>query len=125
MKFTSTVIMITIVFIMASSFKSSPAIGGKDPIVMEAMTKYTVVSDALAAAKSALLNQKFIIQGDMGASSFTAKKTTGSQADYYIADVSATLIDGKAKVTINFVKVGTGMLKLQKVADDVKAELEK
>lgn len=92
---------------------------------MEAMTKYTVVSDALAAAKSALLTQKFIIQGDMGASSFTAKKTTGSQADYYIADVSATLIDGKAKVTINFVKVGTGMLKLQKVADDVKAELEK
>lgn len=99
--------------------------GGKDPVVMEAMTKYTTIAEALTATKSVLLTQKFIIQGDMGASSFTAKRTTGAEADYFIADVSATLVDGKAKVTINFVKIGTGLLKLQKVADELKAELEK
>lgn len=114
--------IVTLTTIYAKPFIHSP---GKDPIVMEAMTKYTTVAEALTATKSVLLLQKFILQGEIGASSFTAKRTTGAEADYYIADVAASIVEGKAKVTITFVKVGTGLLKLQKVADEIKLELEK
>lgn len=40
-------------------------------------------------------------------------------------DAEAKKSDNKIKITISFVKVGTRLLKLQKVADAVKAELEK
>ena len=77
------------------------------------------------AAKTALLAQKFITSNGIQQNSFTATRTTMSKADYYVADVTATKKDGKIKLTISFVKVGTGFLRLQKIADEVKAELEK
>jgi hypothetical protein len=102
-------------------FKSSI----KDPVIIEVVTKYTSVEDALLAAKSALLSQKFISSAGIQQNTFTATRTTGSKADYYVADVTATKVDGKIKLTISFVKIGTGLLKVQKMADAVKAELEK
>ena len=83
------------------------------------------MDDALLAAKNALLAQKFIAANGIKKASFTSTRTTGSKADYYVADVTATIVNGKIKLTISFVKVGTGFLKLQKVADAVKSELEK
>ncbi|NOT94267.1 hypothetical protein [Ferruginibacter sp.] len=97
----------------------------KAPIVIEVNTKYTSIDDALMAAKNVLLAQKFIAANGIQKSSFTSTRTTGSKADYYVADVTATMVEGKIKLTISFVKVGTGFLKLQKVADTVKSELEK
>lgn len=97
----------------------------KAPIVVEAITQHTTVEEALKAAKAILLSEKFIIEGEMGKNSFTAKRTTNARADYYVADVAAEIKNGKAAVTITFVKVGTGLLKLQKIADSVKAQLEK
>lgn len=96
-----------------------------DPVTIEVVTKHSSVSDALLAAKAALLKQKFILDGTMGEKTFTAKRTTGAKADYYIADVTAAMEGAKTKLTISFVKVGTGLLKLRKVADAVKAEMEK
>ncbi|MBZ4192666.1 hypothetical protein [Niabella beijingensis] len=96
-----------------------------DPVVIEVVTKHTSISDALLAAKAALLKQKFILDGTMGETTFTAKRTTGSHADYYVADVTGKLDGGKTKLTISFVKVGTGLLKVQKMANAVKVELEK
>lgn len=97
----------------------------KDPVVIEVITRYTSVEDALIAAKNALLSQKFIASAGIQQSTFTATRTTGSKADYYVADVSASKTDGKIKLTISFIKVGTGLLRLQKMADAVKAKLEK
>ena len=97
----------------------------KAPIVVEVNTKYTSMEEALMAAKNALLAQKFIAANGIQKSSFTSTRTTGSKADYYVADVTGTMVDGKVKLTISFVKIGTGFLKLQKVADAVKLELEK
>lgn len=97
----------------------------KDPVVIEVITKHNSVEDALVAAKTALLAQKFITSNGIQQNSFTATRTTMSKADYYVADVTATKKDGKIKLTISFVKVGTGFLRLQKIADEVKAELEK
>ena len=83
------------------------------------------MDDALMATKNALLAQKFIAANGIQEKSFTAIRTTWSKADYFVADVTATKADGKIKITISFVKIGTGLLKLQKVADAVKSELEK
>ncbi len=95
----------------------------KDPIVVEIATNYKTLKEALMATKTALMKQKFIPSGGMGESGFTATRTTGSHADYYTADVMAEQADDKVKVTITFIKSGSGMLKLQKVADEVKQEL--
>lgn len=97
----------------------------KDPIKIEVITKHSTLEDALKAAKDALLKEKFIATNGVQEKSFTATRTTGAKADYYVADVAAEKAGGKIKLTISFVKVGTGLLKLQKVADAVKAELEK
>ena len=121
--------LMTIIVILTTTTITKAAkpifIAAKGPIVMEALTKHATVNEALSATKTILLKQQFIIQGEMGSSSFTAKRTTGAEADYYIADVAVAIVDGKAKVTITFVKIGTGLLKLQKVADEIKIELEK
>lgn len=97
----------------------------KDPVVIDVPTKFTSVDDALMAAKNVLLVQKFIAANGIQKSTFTATRTTGSKADYYVADVTAILVGEKIKLSITFIKVGTGLLRLQKVADAVKAELEK
>ena len=97
----------------------------KDPIVIEIITKFTSIDDALIAAKNTLLMQKFIATNGIQKPAFSSTRTTGSKADYYVADVSAIEVNGKIKLTISFVKVGTGFLNLQKVADAVKSELEK
>lgn len=96
----------------------------KNPIVIEVITKYTVINDALQAAKTALLKEKFITTDGIQKTGFTATRTTGAKADYYVADVAAKDEKGKIKLTVSFVKVGTGLLKLQKVADAIKAALE-
>lgn len=97
----------------------------KDPIVIEIITKHSSIDEALIAAKKALLAQKFIASNGIQQNTFTATRTTMSKADYYVADVTATKSDGKIKLTISFVKVGTGFLRLQKIADAVKSDLEK
>lgn len=97
----------------------------KDPIVIEIITKHSSIDEAVIAAKTALLAQKFIASNGIQQNTFTATRTTMSKADYYVADVTATKSDGKIKLTISFVKVGTGFLRLQKIADAVKSELEK
>lgn len=110
-----------------SNTASSSSFGSllKDPVVIEVNTKFTSVDDALMAAKNVLLVQKFIATNGIQKSTFTATRTTGSKADYYVADVTAILVGEKIKLSITFIKVGTGLLRLQKVADAVKAELEK
>ncbi|HVI45583.1 MAG TPA: hypothetical protein VM802_11960 [Chitinophaga sp.] len=94
-----------------------------DPIVIEVATKYTIVEDALNAAKDALLAKKFTTQ-EMQPKRFTATRTTGAKADYYTADVSAAQADGKVVLKITFIKSGTGLLNLKKVAAEVKEKLE-
>lgn len=97
----------------------------KDPVKIEVTTKHSSYEDALKAAKDALLKEKFIVTAGMQEKSFTATRTTNAKADYYVADVTAEKTGGKIELTISFVKIGTGLLKLQKVADAVKADLEK
>lgn len=94
-----------------------------DPIVIEVATKHATVEEALNAAKDALLAKKFIAQ-EMQQTRFTATRTTGAKADYYTADVSASKADGKVTLKITFVKSGTGLLNLKKVAAEVKEKLE-
>ncbi|HEX7756232.1 MAG TPA: hypothetical protein VF421_12850 [Niabella sp.] len=115
---------IPVVLLLSGLFIKVTAATGKDPIVIEILTGYTTADEALQATKKALLNQKFITD-EVQKTGFTAKRTTGARADYYVADVATKEEKGKIKVIISFVKVGTGLLKLQKVADAVKAELEK
>lgn len=121
------VFLLTVVFITANSVqaKSAGSLKAADPITIEITTKHSSINDALLAAKAALLKQKFILDGTMGEKSFTSKRTTGSKADYYVADVTGSMESGKAKLSITFVKVGTGLLKVKKMADAVKADLEK
>ncbi|SIO51335.1 hypothetical protein [Chitinophaga niabensis] len=95
----------------------------KEPIVIEATTKHKNTEEALQATKTILLAEKFITQ-EMQKKGFTATRTTGAKADYFVADVTASEADGKVKVTISFVKVGTGLLNLKKVAERVKEKLE-
>lgn len=97
----------------------------KDPVVITVLMKDKDMSAALQSAQSILLQHKFITATGIQASSFTATRTTGSRADYYVADVTGTSSEGKIKLTITFVRFGTGFLKLQKIADDVKVQLEK
>jgi len=111
--------------LLLTFFISAHAFAGQEPIALEVTTKYTNVQDALQATKKALLMQSFIVEGTVQETSFTAKRTTNAQADYYVAHVAATSKNGIAVVSITFIKVGTGLLKLQKVADAVKVELEK
>jgi len=113
------------VLISFSSLNAKNKKHAADPVTIEVVTKHISISDALMAAKTALLKQKFILDGTMGEKTFTAKRTTGAKADYYVADVTASMDGGKTKLSISFVKVGTGLLKLKKVADAVKADLEK
>jgi len=95
----------------------------KDPIVIEVVTKHKNIEDALQATKTILLAEKFITQ-EVQKKNFTATRTTGSKADYFVADVTATETNGSVKITVTFVKVGTGLLNLKKVAGRVKAKLE-
>jgi|GEM_PF-2432489 len=117
--------LIPVLLLLTITFITAFALAVKDPIVIEVTTKHTSVEDALQAVKTALLKQKFIAANGEQKTGFTATRTTGAKADYYIADITAKSENGKIKITISFVKVGTGMLKLQKVADAVKEDMEK
>ena len=113
-------ILTTLLLLSVSTFSKS-----KDPIVIEVITKFTSIDDALIATKDILLSNKFVATGGIQKTTFTATRTTGSRSDYYVADVTASVVDGKVKITVSFVKFGSGLLKLKKVAGDVKEELEK
>ena len=94
------------------------------PVILDVLTNYKTIKEALLATKMALMEQKFIATNGIQETSFTAKRTSGSHADYYIADVMASkLEDGTINVTITFMKIGSGMLKLSKVSRKVKAKL--
>lgn len=56
----------------------------KDPVVIEVHTKFTSMDDALMAVKNVLLMKKFITTNGIQKPSFTATRTTGSKADYYV-----------------------------------------
>jgi hypothetical protein len=97
----------------------------KDPIVIEVTAKQKTIEEALTAVKMVLLQKKFISANGVQKNSLNAIRTTMSKADYFVADATATQSGGKITVAITFVKVGTGFLNLKKVAEEVKAELEK
>lgn len=119
-KITTTLLLLMMIQILLGANK----LAGKGPVIIEASTKYAKIDEALKATKAELLTNQFILKDGMQEKSFSALKTTGSQADYYVAEVEAELIEGKVKIKITFIKVGTGLLKLQKVADEIKAKLE-
>lgn len=98
-------------------------IQAKGPVTVEIETQFKTIKEATMAAKTALMNQKFIPNGPVQEGQFTATRTTGSKADYYTADVVVEDRSGKIVVTITFIKSGTGLLKLQKVADQIKLDL--
>lgn len=97
----------------------------KGPIVIEVVAKQKTIEEALTAVKMVLLQKKFISANGIQKNSLNAIRTTMAKADYFVADATAAQADGKIKVTVTFVKVGTGFLNLKKVAEEVKAELEK
>ena len=97
----------------------------KDPVIIEVVTKYTATEEALIATKNILLGKKFIATNGIQKTTFTATRTTGAKADYYVADVTASETAGKIKITIAFVKMGTGLLSLKKIAEQVEKELGK
>lgn len=115
-------------FLLAVLFIFTLSVQGQnktsDLVIIEVLTGDSIIEDALIATKSALLKQSFIAKEGMQNRTFTATRTTGSQADYFVADVVATDMKGKIKITITFVKVGTGFLNLANVAANVKATLE-
>lgn len=111
-----------ILSVLAALFITTTAMA-KDPVIVEITTNYKTVKEALVATKTSLLKRKFIPSGGMGESGFTATRTTGSKSDYYTADVMADLDGDHVKVTITFIKSGSGMLKLKNVAEEVKDEL--
>lgn len=76
----------------------------KEPIVIEVLRKQGSIEDALLATKAVLLENKFIAANGMQQSSFTATRTTGSRADYYVADVQATKTEGGVTISITFVR---------------------
>lgn len=117
-------LLIAIVLVVSKSGNAAN-IAFKDPIKIEVATKNTSFEGALKTAKDVLLKQKFIATNGVQEKSFTATRTTNAKADYYVADVTAEKQEGKMKLTISFVKVGTGLLNLQKTANLVKADLEK
>jgi len=117
-KMLSIVFLFTLILTLKTNIARS-----KDPIIVEVTTNFKTVKEALIATKTALMKQKFIPNGGMSESGFTATRTTGSKSDYYTADVMADQVGDKVKVTITLIKSGTGLLKLQKVADELKSTL--
>jgi hypothetical protein len=117
-------ILLLLISISAFSKTKTEFTKGKDPIIIEVITNETSIPDALLATKNELLKYKFIATNGMQLESFTATRTTGSHADYYVADVTAKKSNGKVIITITFVKIGTGLLQLQKIADKVKVDME-
>lgn len=95
----------------------------KDPVFIEVYTRYESIEDALREIKTLLLNEKFITENGIVDSGFTAKMTTGSKADYYIADVTAVAESGKIKVNITFIKVGTGLKSMKKLAEKIEEKI--
>lgn len=100
-----------------------PLYAGKEPTVVEIETMFKTVKEATLATKKSLMSHKFIPNGAVTDNGFTATRTTGSKADYYTADVMTEDKGGKIVVTITFIKSGTGLLKLQKLGEEIKAEL--
>lgn len=121
-------IALTLLILLGSllpQYSSAFSYKSKDPIVIEVTARQKTIEEALTAVKMVLLQKKFISANGVQKNSLNAIRTTMSKADYFVADATAAQADGKIKVTITFVKVGTGFLNLKKVAEEVKAELEK
>lgn len=96
----------------------------KDPVVIEIIMKQKNKEDALTAVKNVLLKKKFISANGVQKNSLNTVRTTMSKADYFVADATAVETGGTVKVTITFIKVGTGFLNMKKIAEEVKKELE-
>lgn len=114
---------ITVLFLLVTIAANHVFAAAKDPIVIEAVTKHKNIEEALQACKTILLGEKFITP-EVQKKGFTATRTTGSKADYFVADVVAADANGTVKITITFVKVGTGLLNLKKLAEKIKSKLE-
>jgi hypothetical protein len=115
---------VTLLLTLILSLKTETSLAGrKDPLVVEILTNHKTVKEALIATKTALMKQKFIPSNGMQESSFTATRTTGSKSDYYTADVMVEESEGKMKITVTLIKSGSGLLKLSKVADELKEVL--
>lgn len=118
----------TLAILLLVSTLSTVAVAAKalkaDPVVIEVTLKGATIESALEKAKNVLLENKFITTNGIQKTSFNATRTTGSKADYYVADVTAAKDGDKVKLTITFVKVGTGLMSLKKTAEKVKQKLE-
>ena len=112
--------MIGMLFANTQKFSSSYG----EPISIEVSTKYKTIKEALTATKLILLQEKFIAENGIQDDSFTAKMTTGSKADYYVAEVLAERDGDKIKVSIIFRKIGTGLKNVKKIAEKVREKLE-
>lgn len=100
------------------------AYAAKDPVRIEVVLNKSSVEEALQTVKSVLLENKFIITNGVQQTGFTATRTTAAKADYYVADVQAVKAEAGFKVSITFVKVGTGLMNLKKTAEQVRQALE-
>lgn len=124
MKKSSHFLLLSLFAFVLFAVQARAALPVKDPIVIEVVTRYTNTEEALTATKNILLGKKFITANGIQKTTFTATRTTGAKADYYVADVTASDEGGKIKITISFVKVGTGLLNLKKIAQQVEEELK-
>ena len=73
-------------------------------------------------AKKALLKENFLLSDTMK-DSFTAKRTTNSDSDYYIALVSYTK-NKESVLTISFKRVGTGLLNFKKLSSRIEQNIK-
>jgi hypothetical protein len=96
----------------------------KDPVRIEVILNKNSVEEALQTAKAVLLENKFVATNGIQQTGFTATRTTAAKADYYVADVQATQTEAGIKVSITFIKAGTGLMNLKKTAEQVKKSLE-
>jgi len=93
------------------------------PVTVEVTTRYTDRAEALEAAKTALATDEFVIDGSMGERGFMAKRTTDSEAVYYVGDISASEQDGKVALTIVLIAFGEGDVNLQEVGQRLEKAL--
>ena len=121
---TLTVLLLLTISAFSKTVMSASSKMGKDNIVIQFIAKDTSIEAALVSAKNALLKSKFIALDCIQRTSFTATRTTVSPADYYVADVTASKTEHKVNIIITFVRVGTGLLNLKKVAEEIKVALE-
>ena len=102
-----------------SSGTSCTVTGSKKEVNISLVTNHDTADDAASEIKRILMSNKFITEGSIQNGNFSAKRTTNSRADYYVADVTTKKEGEFINGTIVLIKIGTGTLKLLGVAEDI------